>query len=152
MVLQEANSTICWLVTPKDYLGNGRKNLLIWELLVRSPWSNLKFHGKEEVIFCMLILRFWRTWSKSKNKIVFKHGIKNFRCEYGDIKSKLASVDRAISDKIFEAIAKISKTKAVPIRNYIKTKKTIKTHEINGGRKTGVCYKGSKVIFCYKLY
>ena len=72
------------------------------------------------------------------------YGISN-RCEYGDIKSKLSTVDGKINDEIFDAISKIARNLAVPIRNYVRTKKTIKTHEINGGRKTGVCYKGSKV-------
>ena len=60
------------------------------------------------------------------------------------MRSKLDSVDQIAIQRVDELIKSIPADEAVAIRNYPDIKKQIKVHEINGGVKTGVCYKGKK--------
>ena len=66
------------------------------------------------------------------------------RCQFGDMQKKLETVDSIALNNLITIIRSFPTSKAVVIRNFPKIKKQIKVHEINGGVKTGVCYKGKK--------
>ncbi|CBY36215.1 unnamed protein product [Oikopleura dioica] len=62
------------------------------------------------------------------------------KLKYGNAKNTLGRLDRELTKYISTKIGKIEGAR--PIRNYPDPKIIVRIHEINGGVKTGVCFKG----------
>ncbi|CAG5102477.1 Oidioi.mRNA.OKI2018_I69.chr1.g320.t1.cds [Oikopleura dioica] len=62
------------------------------------------------------------------------------KLKYGNAKNTLGRLDREISQYLSSKLSYIEGAK--PIRNFPNPKLIVRIHEINGGVKTGVCFKG----------